>query len=194
MFSYRLPLALFFVTSLSLTAAPEGRPQESKSSGGVWHSIVAGLKSTADGAGAVAKTATGAVGRVFDFSSPSTPKRKGLRLDLVCASNPVRLSQGGSLAVKVQLFNTGKKTSLLEFDSGQRAEVVLRDSSGKIVARALNQAGTEAGLLTLNSGERIEFVLQLPTKDLAPGKTYALEAAMTGQAGLVAKLPLSVSP
>jgi hypothetical protein len=196
MCSYRLPLALFIATSLSLTAAPEGTPPAKKSSWGVWHSIVDGVKSTVDGAGAVVKTASGAVGKVFDFSSPSspsTPKRKGLRLELLSASNPVRLSQGGFLAVKLQLFNTGKKTALLEFESGQRAAVVLRDVSGKIVARALNSAGQEAGLVTLNSGERIEFVLQLPTKELAPDKTYTLEAALTGQAGLVARLPLRVS-
>jgi hypothetical protein len=193
MFSYRLPLTLFFASSLPLAAANEGVPPEKKSSWGVWHSIVDGFKSAADGAGAVAKTASGAVGKVFDFSSPSTPKRKGLRLDLVCASNPVRLSQGAFLAVKLQLFNTGKKTALLEFGSGQRAEVVLRDGTGKIVARALSSAGQEAGLVTLNSGERIEFVLQISTKELASGMTYSLEAAVTGQPGLVAKLPLSVS-
>jgi hypothetical protein len=193
MCSYRLPLALFFATSLSVAAATEGTPPTKKSSWGVWHSIADGFKSAADGAGAVAKTASGAVAKVFDFSTPSAPKRKGLRLDLVCASNPVRLSQSGSLAVKLQLFNTAKKTALLEFASGQRAEVVLRDSSGKIVARALSSAGQEAGLVTLNSGERIEFWLQLPTKELAAGKTYSLEGAMTGQAGLVARLPLNVS-
>ena len=191
--SYRLPLALFFASSISLIAAPEEGRSVEKPSGGVWHSIVGGLKTVTDGAGAVAKTATGAVGKVFDFSSPK-PKRSGLRLDVVCGANPVRLGQGSSLAVKLQLFNTGKKIQLLEFASGQRAEAVLRDASGRIVSRSTSAAGQEGGLVTLNAGERIEFLLQLPTKELGAGKSYSLEAAITGQAGLVAKLPVRVAP
>jgi hypothetical protein len=191
--SYQLPLALLFASNLSLAAAPEGDRSAEKPSGGVWHSIVGGLKAVTDGAGAVANTATGAVGKVFDFSTP-TPKRPGLRLDVVCAGNTVHLGKGGSFAVKLQLFNTGKKIQLLEFASGQRAEAVLRDASGGIVSRSSSSPGQEGGLVTLNAGERIEFLLQLPTKELVAGKSYSLEAAITGQAGLVAKLPVRVAP
>jgi hypothetical protein len=69
---HRLPLVLLFASSVSLTAAQGGSPAEGKSSGGIWHSFVGGLKTVADGAGAVAKTAVGAVGRVFDFSGPKS--------------------------------------------------------------------------------------------------------------------------
>ncbi len=143
------------------------------------------------GAEAVAKTASGAVGKVFDFSGPK--KSKGLRLDVACSSNPVRLSQGGSLSVKLQLFNTGKKTQLLEFENAHRADVVLRDASGKIASRGSSSSGGESGLVTVNPGERIEFLLQLPTKQLEAGKVYTLEAAISGQAGLLARLPLRVA-
>jgi hypothetical protein len=188
---FRLPLVLLFAFSFSLSASPAHGSEEGKSSGGVWHSMLSGLKTVGEGASAVAKTASGAVGKVFDFSGP---KRTGLRLDLLCSANPVHLGKGTPVVVKLLLFNTGKKTRLLEFASGQRAEVVLRDASGRIAGRSSSSAGEEAGLVTLNSGERIEFLLQLPTKELAAGKTYSLEAAITGQAGLVAKLPLSVAP
>jgi hypothetical protein len=195
---YRLPLVVLCASSIFLTASPAESTAEGKSSGGVWHSVVGGLKAVGDGAGAVAKgaeavakTATGAVTKVFDFSGP---KRTGLKLDLVCASNPVRLGKGTPVAVKLQLFNMGKKTQLLEFASGQRAEMVVRDSSGKIVGRSLVSTGEEAGVVTLNPRERIEFLLQLPTKELVAGKTYSLEAAITGQAGLVAKMPMNVAP
>jgi hypothetical protein len=188
---YRLSLVLLFASSVSLTAAQGGSPAEGKSSGGIWHSFVGGLKTVADGAGAVAKTAVGAVGRVFDFSGPKKPA--GLSLNLVCAANPVRLAQGSSFVVKVQLFNAGKKTQLLEFASGHRAEAVLRDASGRIVSRSSSSAGQEAGFVTLNAGERIEFLLQLPTRELGAGKSYSLEAAITGQAGLVARMPVRVA-
>ena len=187
---HRLPLALLFASSLSLNAAQDASPTSGKSSWGVWHSIVGGLKTATDGATKVGKKTYGIVGKLFSFSSH---KRSDLRLDLVCASNPVRLGRDSSVAVNLQLFNSGKKTHLLEFTSGQRAEVVLRDTAGRIVGRSLSAAGEEAGLATLNPGERIEFALQLPTKELVVGKSYLLEAAMTGQPGLLARLPLSVT-
>lgn len=187
---YRLSLVLLFASSVSLTASPVEGPAEGKAPRGVWHSVLNGLQTVGDAASAVAKTASGAFGKVFDFS---VPKRGGLKLDLVCSSNPIRLGKGAQVAVKLQLFNTGKKTRLLEFASGQRAEVVLRDASGRIVGRSSSSAGEEAGLVTLNPRERIEFLLQLPTQELAAGKTYSLEAAITGQPGLVAKLPLTVA-
>lgn len=184
---YRLSLVLLLASSVSLTASPV----EGKSSGGVWHSVLSGLRTVCHGAGTAAKTASTAVGKVFDFS---VPKRSGLKLELVSLADPFRLAGGTPVAVKLQLFNKGKKTQLLEFASGQRAEVVLRDASNKIVGRSSSSTGEDAGLVTLNPGERIEFLLQLPTKELAAGKTYSLEAAITGQAGLVVKLPLSVAP
>ena len=161
-----------------------------KSSGGVWQSVLGGVKTVVGGAGSVAKTASGAVGKVFDFSG--SKKNTGFRLDLVFSPNPVRLSQNASLTVRVQLFNTGKKTQLLEFSNAHRVEVVLRDSVGKIASRASVSSGAEAGMLTINPGERIEFWLQLPTRQLQAG-VYTLEAAMAGQEGLVSKVPLKVA-
>ncbi len=141
----------------------------------------------ADGAGAVARTASGAVGKVFDFS---TPKRPGLKLELDYGANPVRPDRSGVLPVRLRLFNVGKKTQLLEFPSAQRADAVLRDSGGKIVSRASISTGENEGMVTLNPGERIEFQLRLPTKELVSGKSYSLEAAITGNAGLVVKRPI----
>jgi hypothetical protein len=153
--------------------------------------VVGGVKKVVSGATSVAKTATGAVGKAFDLTGP---KRSPLRLNLVCASNPVRLGAGNSLGVKVQLLNSGKKVQLLEFASGQRVEVVLRDASGKIVGRSAGSAGEEGGMVTVNPGERIEFILNVPTRELVAGKSYSLEAAITGQAGLVARTALGVAP
>jgi hypothetical protein len=188
-------LLLFLtVAALTLNAAqpsPAVESVEQKTSEGVWGSALRGLKTVVGGAGAVAKTASGAVGKVFNFSGPE--KSKGLRLEVACSSNPVRLSQSASLSVRLQLFNTGKKTQLLEFENAHRAEVVLRDAFGKIASRASISSSGESGMVTINSGERVEFLLQLPTKQLEVGKVYTLEAAISGQAGLLAKLPLRVA-
>lgn len=187
---YRLSLAFLAASSISLAAAPETPPASEKSSRGIWNSVLGGLKTAADGAGSVAKTAGGAVAKVFDFSKP---KRAGLKLEVVRAPDPVRLDRAGVLPVRLQLFNTGKKTQLLEFTSVQRAEAVLRDGTGKIASRAAISTGEDASLVTVNPGERIEFLLGLPTKELVPGKTYILEAAITGQAGLVSRSPVRIA-
>jgi hypothetical protein len=190
MSSPRLFLALLLASSLSLGAATDAPPAPEKSSRGIWGSVVGGLKSAADGTVSVAKTASNAVGRVFDFSKP---KRSGFKLEIIYGSNPIRLESSGTLPVKLQLFNTGKKTQLLEFFSAQRAEAVLRDPTGKIVSRASVSADSVAGLVPLNAGERMEFFLRLPTKELTTGKSYLLEAAITGHAGLVARVPVRIA-
>jgi hypothetical protein len=191
MSSTRLSLALLLASCLPLCAAPDGGPAAGQSSGGMWRSIKGGLGHVVDGAASVAKTASGAVVKAFDFSKS---KRLPVQLDIQCSANPVRLGANQPLGVRLQVFNKGKKTQLLEFSSGQRAEVVLRDATGKIVGRSLNSAGEEGGFVTLNSGERMEYLLQVPTRGLVAGNLYSLEAAITGQAGLVAKLPLRVEP
>jgi hypothetical protein len=185
-----LLLAFFICSSVSLVAAAEPAAAAPKSSRGIWGTVFGGLKSAADGTVAVAKTASGAVGKAFDFSKPKSP---GFKLEAICGSNPIRLDSSGALYVKLQLFNTGKKTQLLEFGSPQRAEAVLRDPTGKIVSRASFSTGEDAGIVTLNAGERIEFVLRLPTKELGRGRAYTLEAAVTGHAGMVIRLPVSVA-
>jgi hypothetical protein len=130
------------------------------------------------------------VGRVFDFSKP---KHSGFKLEIVYGSSPIRLDSSGTLPVKLQLFNIGKKTQLLEFVSAQRAEAVLRDPTGKIVSRSSVSADSDGGVVPLNAGDRMEFFLRLPTKELGAGKSYLLEAAITGHAGLVAKVPVRVA-
>jgi hypothetical protein len=190
MSSPRLFLALFLASGFPLFAAAEAPPAPEKSSRGIWGSVVGGLKSAADGTVAVAKTASSAVGRVFDFSKP---KHSGFKLEIVYGSSPIRLDSSGTLPVKLQLFNIGKKTQLLEFVSAQRAEAVLRDPTGKIVSRSSVSADSDGGVVPLNAGERMEFFLRLPTKELGAGKSYLLEAAITGHAGLVAKVPVRVA-
>lgn len=190
MSSPRLLLSLLMASSLPLLAATDAPPEPAKSSRGIWGSVLSGLKSAADGTVAVAKTASNAVGRVFDFSKP---KRSGFKLEIIYGSNPARLDSSGILPVKLQLFNTGKKTRLLEFVSTQRAEAVLRDQAGKIVSRASVSADSETGSVPINPGERMEFFLRLPAKGLGAGKSYMLEAAITGHAGLVARVPVRIA-
>lgn len=93
----------------------------------------------------------------------------------------------------MKVFNSGKKTQLLEFSSSQRADAVLRDAAGKIVARATpatNIHTDEPALVTVNSGERLEYSLSLPTEGMIAGKVYKLEGALVGQSGLTAAIEI----
>ena len=71
-------------------------------------------------------------------------------------------------------------------------DAVLRDAGGQIVARANHAAEykAETGFVTINPLERIEYHLEMPVQNLAPGKPYALEGAVTGQNGLAGRTPV----
>jgi hypothetical protein len=123
------------------------------------------------------------------------PKAKvPLLLDVAYSPNPVTPSKTTHLQVFVKVYNNSKKTQLLEFTTTQRADAVLRDSTGKIVARASegNTFAPEPTMTTINPGERLEYALSLSTQTLTAGKTYNLEVGLAGQSGLSGSLPVIV--
>jgi hypothetical protein len=133
---------------------------------------------------------------VFD-SSKETQKGKiksRVKVEVECTPSPVVLKQTPSLRVRVLVSNPAKRAELLEFASSVRADAVVRDSQGQIVARAEAEEAVrqEPGMVTLNPGEKLEYVLTLPTRGLGAGKSYSLEAALVGQEGLFVRSPIRV--
>ncbi len=158
------------------------------------------LKSTGEAAndalkatGSAVKSTSNAVVGVFNPSSPKAPKKLPIQLDVICSPSPVALSQTSTLQVVAKVFNSGKRTQLLEFASSQRVDAVLRDGAGKIVSRASEGMviNPEASLVTINPGERLEYTLHMATRGMVAGQTYVLEVAVLGQAGLVTRLPVA---
>ena len=76
------------------------------------------------------------------------------------------------------LANKGKKLVQLEFPTTQRIEVLVQNKAGKrVVQWSEDQAFTaEPTLVAINPGERLEYSANVPTRDLAAGETYTLEA------------------
>jgi hypothetical protein len=181
-------LAVLAALSLPL-CAQEAAP--AKPSGGVWSSVKSGWHAVADPTTSALKSTTQAITGIFTQSAkPKVP----LLLDVVCTPNPVVPSKSQNLQVIVKLHNNGKKTQLLEFQTTQRADAVLRDATGKICARASGEKefAADSAMVTINPGERLEYTLSLPTQGLVGGKSYTLEVGLTGQSGLSGSLPITV--
>ena len=186
-----LTLAAFAVLSLPL-CAEEARPSSpSSGSGGIWSGVKDGWHAVADPTAAAVKSTTQAITGLFK----QNPKAKvPLLLDVAYSPNPVTPSKTTHLQVFVKVYNNSKKTQLLEFTTTQRADAVLRDSAGKIVARASegNTFAPEPTMTTINPGERLEYALSLSTQTLTAGRTYNLEVGLAGQSGLSGSLPVIV--
>jgi Intracellular proteinase inhibitor len=190
--------AIFFLLLPAFVRAENSVPV--KSDRGVWPALKRTWSATVEGAESAAKVTSSAVqsasykvAGVFLPGESKAKKKPALEIQVVCSPSPVSVRQTKVLSVVVKAFNSGKRAQLLEFPSSQRADAVLRDPSGAIVGRASATASVKAdtSLVTVNPGERLEYTLSLPTTGMLEGKTYTLECALVGQAGLTARVLIS---
>jgi hypothetical protein len=158
-----------------------------------WHATLNGAESAVNATGSAVQSASQSVVGVFSPNHSKSAPKSPLEISVACTPFPIVLSKVQKVRVLLKVFNSGKRTQLLEFASSQRADAVLRDASGQIVARAVPEfpIRTESSLVTVNPGERLEYAVLLPTTGLVPGKNYTLECALLGQAGLVARLQVA---
>ena len=103
---------------------------------------------------------------------------KGLEINLTAEPAVAKLSETREIKVTVTLANKGKKLIQLEFPTTQRIEVLVKNKAGKrVVQWSEDQAFTaEPTLVAINPGERLEYSANVPTRDLAAGETYTVEA------------------
>ena len=103
---------------------------------------------------------------------------KGLEINLTAEPAVAKLSETREIKVTVTLANKGKKLIQLEFPTTQRIEVLVKNKAGKrVVQWSEDQAFTaEPTLVAINPGERLEYSANVPTRDLAAGETYTIEA------------------
>jgi hypothetical protein len=108
------------------------------------------------------------------------PKLLGLVLAIQLPPEPVKLSEVRQLPVHVTLTNRGDRAVELSFPSEQRIEILLRDSTGRVVTRwSENRAFAEqAGTLLINPGEHVEYTETIATRELVPGKVFTVEVTM----------------
>ncbi|HEY5892648.1 MAG TPA: BsuPI-related putative proteinase inhibitor [Chthoniobacterales bacterium] len=118
--------------------------------------------------------------------SPEVKQVRGLEFTVLVDDPSPSLSEKRQVQVTVRAANREKNMVNLTFTSSQRIEILARSPEGKIIFtwsedRAFN---AEYGVITINPGERIEYSESVPTRDMAVGRTYTIEAAMVGQTGM----------
>jgi hypothetical protein len=92
----------------------------------------------------------------------------------------VSLSDTRQLQLTVTLINRSKKNFLhLDFPTSQRIEILVRDTSGKVVNTwSEDQSFTnDPATLTVNPGERLEYNASVATREMSPGQPYTIEVS-----------------
>jgi hypothetical protein len=100
-------------------------------------------------------------------------------LKLAISPAPIKLSENREVRVTVSLFNWSKKYLDLDFPTSQRIEVLVRDSSGKVVNTwSEDQSFTnDPASVTVNPGERLEYTVSVATREMTAGERYTIEAS-----------------
>ena len=108
------------------------------------------------------------------------PKIRGLALTLELPSEPIKLAEARQLPVHVLLTNRGEKAVELLFPTEQRIEILLHDSSGRVVTRwSDNRAFDEKpSTLLINPHEHVEYSETIATRELEPGKVFTVEVTV----------------
>ena len=108
------------------------------------------------------------------------PKIRGLLLAVELPSEPVKLSEVRQLPVHVILTNRGERAVEMTFPTEQRIEILLRDSTGRVVTRwSDNRAFAEQiGTLLINPREHVDYFETIATRELESGKVFTVEATV----------------
>ncbi len=117
------------------------------------------------------------------------PRLRGLVLAVEIPQEPVKLSEVRQLPVHITLTNRGDRAAELNFPSEQRIEILLHDSSGRVVTRwSDNRAFDEqTGTLLINPSEHVEYSETIATRELTPGKVFAVEVTVPAYPELTAQ-------
>ncbi|MEO6969990.1 MAG: BsuPI-related putative proteinase inhibitor [Chthoniobacterales bacterium] len=141
----------------------------------------------ASAAGSPAEEKRSWLGRVLHpFSSSDkipeykNQKLRGLVLSIELPQEPVKLSEVRQLPVHVLLTNRGDRAVELTFPTEQRIEILLHDSSGRVVTRwSENRAFAETvGIVLINPNEHIDYYETIATRELAPGRVFTVEVTI----------------
>jgi hypothetical protein len=76
--------------------------------------------------------------------------------------------------------NHTNKLVKLDFPTSQRIEILVRDSSGKVIEKWSDDRAFQdvSGVVMINPGEHIQYEEKIATRDMQPGQTYVVEASM----------------
>jgi hypothetical protein len=124
------------------------------------------------------------------------PKIRGLLLTIDLPSEPAKLSEMRQLPVHILLTNHSDRAVELAFPTEQRIEILLHDSTGRVVTRwSDNRAFAEKRTtLLINPGEHVEYSETIATRELEPGKVFTVEVTIPAYPELRAQRKSMAAP
>jgi hypothetical protein len=131
--------------------------------------------------GATKKVGSVATAPFHRGDTKSSENEKGWRqLSMSMSLDPatVKLPETRSIRVSVKVVNNGKNATQLDFPTTQRIEVLLKNESGKVLAKWSEDQKVEAeeGFLVVNPQEHLEYTATISTREMTAGQTYLIEA------------------
>lgn len=124
------------------------------------------------------------------------PKMKDLAVKAAIVPDPVDIS-ARKFDVTFAIRNNAKKQAVnLRFETTQRIEVAIVNDAGQIVDRYSNDRPIvqESGYLVINPKEEASYTVSMSTREMAPGRTYTIEAYFVGYERLVDKITVTPVP
>ncbi|MBS0658697.1 MAG: hypothetical protein JSR82_10690 [Verrucomicrobia bacterium] len=120
-------------------------------------------------------------GRSFFGIGPKS-KDSGIQMTADFSPKPVRAGTGKTMTVTIAIANLSKSQATLTNETGQRIEILLRETGGRVVTRWSESRSFDSKLTSslINPGEKIEFVERVSTRDLRSGGSYELYAFVPG--------------
>jgi len=117
-------------------------------------------------------------GRPSAVSTGVASKRtRNLALKIQLSPVPLKLSDNRRVEVRIVLENISGKFVQLEFTTTQRFEILVKDDTGRVLEKWSEDRLFEpaAGYVGINPGEHVEYTATVATRDMQPGKRYAVE-------------------
>ncbi len=154
------------------------------------------LKRTADAIWPFGKKAGDPAATPIPKGAQAGKEWKQLVPTILVEPAPLKLSEVRTVKVTLQLANKSKRLAQLDFPTTQRIEVLVKDSTGKLIERwSEDQAfQNEPTIVAINPGERLEYAATVATRDLKEGQLYTIEGYFPNYEQLRATKPITPLP
>jgi hypothetical protein len=103
----------------------------------------------------------------------------GIQVQLDISPQPISLSNDHEVQATVSLYNRTKKSVDLNFPTSQRIEILVIDSTGKVVNTwSEDQSFTnDPSSITVNPQERLQYNASVATREMSAGQLYTIQAS-----------------
>lgn len=116
-----------------------------------------------------------------------------LRPSLRAEPGEFGLARCREVRVVFSLVNTSRHVLLLHFPTDQHFEVAMQNSAGQrlFLWSEDRHFAAVASSVVVNPGERLEYEADVPTREMAAGGIYTVEAFLPGHPGTTSTILLS---